>query len=246
MNRTIIVGVFACGVALLAPQIATAQGTITFLSNLSQTPAGSNPAGSDSWLAAGFLTGNNAGGYSLNSIQLGLTDASGNPSGFIVMLYSAAGHGNVSPGDSLGALNGSADPAIGGIYSYAPTVLVSLLPNTPYFIVLTDETSVANGAYEWSYAGAFSYNPSGGWQAPVGGIAVDNYESSDGLNWTYLGGPPQFAINATPTPEPGVIGLFALGGLLVAFRRRNKSTARPNQKSAVSANRSGGSESPCS
>jgi PEP-CTERM motif len=223
MNRTIIVGVFACGVALLAPQIAAAQGTITFLSNLAQTPAGSNPVGSDSWLAAGFQTGNSVGGYEINSIQLGLTDASGNPSGFIVMLYSAAGHGNVSPGSTIGNLNGSVVPSTGGIYTYAPASSLTLLPNTSYFIVLTDATTVATGAYEWSYAGNFSYNATGGWDAPVGLGADDNYQSSDGSHWSFLGGPPQFAINATPAPEPGVIGLFALGSLLVAFRRRKAS-----------------------
>jgi hypothetical protein len=205
---------------LLAPQIAQAQGMTTFLSNLGQTSAGSIATGSDSWLAAGFLTGNNTGGYALNSIQLAMSDDSGNPSGFTVMIYSATGHLDVSPGSSLSDLNGSADPATGGIYSYSPSVALTLLPDTAYFIVLTDGSLIANGAYEWSYAPTYSYNANGGWQAPVGVGAIDNYQSSDGSHWNLLGGPPQFAINATPAPEPGVVGLFALGGLLVACQRR--------------------------
>jgi hypothetical protein len=34
------------------------------------------------------------------------------------------------------------------------------------------------------------------------------------------------AIYATAAPEPGVIGLFALGGLLVAFLRRKARTGK--------------------
>jgi hypothetical protein len=82
MKRIIIGGIMAFVVGLVAPKIATAQGTTTFLSNLGQTSAGDNPAGSDSWLAAGFYTGNDVNGYVPNSIQLGMADASGNPAGF--------------------------------------------------------------------------------------------------------------------------------------------------------------------
>ena len=156
----------------------------------------------------------------LNSVQLAMTDASGNASGFEIMIYSAAGTLSVSPANNISTLNGSANPVSAGVYSYTPSANLSLLAGTAYFIVLTDETPIANGSYEWSYAGTFSYNPSGGWQAPAGVGAGENYHSNDGSHWSLLGGPPQFAINATAAPEPGVMGLFALGGLLVALQRR--------------------------
>jgi hypothetical protein len=60
-----------------------------FSTLLSQTPTGSVSVGSDSWLAADFITGTSANGYSLDSIQLGMANASGSPTNFTVMLYSA-------------------------------------------------------------------------------------------------------------------------------------------------------------
>jgi hypothetical protein len=99
--------VFAC--ALLAPQNLHAQGTMTYLSNLGQLSNGSNAVGSDSWLAALFYTGANAAGYSLDSVQLGMADASGSPSDFTAMIYGMNSKmiGGIFPGSSLGTLDGS-------------------------------------------------------------------------------------------------------------------------------------------
>jgi hypothetical protein len=68
-----------------------------YLSNLGQSSTGSLAVGSDSWLAASFGTGTNEGGYELNSIQLAMTDASGNPSGFTVMIYTNGESGAIAP-----------------------------------------------------------------------------------------------------------------------------------------------------
>jgi hypothetical protein len=122
MKENIINLIIIFVVALLAPQIAQAQGTITYLSNLGQASTGSNSVGSDSWLATDFGTGNNVGGHTLNSIQLALTDATGDPDDFTVMLY-AAGlliSGRPIPATSLITLNGPLNPASGGIYTYTP------------------------------------------------------------------------------------------------------------------------------
>lgn len=194
-------------------QITRAQGT-TYLSNLGQTSDGSLAVGSDSWLAVDFTTGPNANGYMLNSIQLSLADAMGIPSGFVVMLYGTNGNSTGAiPGSSLGILNGSLDPATGGIYMYIPTGNLTLSPSTDYFIVLTSGTAIASGAYEWNFTHTSIYNPGDVW---VLGVALS---SSDGSSpWTRLGTNPQFdfsqfAITATPVPEPGVLSLFVLGGL---------------------------------
>ena len=74
-------------VGLLTQRVTQAQGTLTYLSNLGQPSSGSDIVGSNSWLFTTFRVGTNPNGYVLNSIQLEMTDASGTPSGFTVMLY---------------------------------------------------------------------------------------------------------------------------------------------------------------
>jgi hypothetical protein len=217
MRKTIVSGIIASVFGLLAPQILQAQGT-TYLSNLEQSSAGSFAAGSDSWLAATFETGTNAGGYVINSIQLAMSNASGNPSGFQVMLYRGGG----TPGTLLGTLNGSLDPVTAGIYTYTPAATLTLPISGPYDIVLTAGTAVGNGAYEWSGAGMNSYNPSGGWSSL--GVVAGFWTSSNGslLSWIHNGSAfPQFAIDATAVPEPSTTALAALSGAgLLLFRRR--------------------------
>jgi hypothetical protein len=217
MKKSIIMFV----VTLLASRLVQAQGTI-YLSNLGQTSAGSNPVGNNSWLAALFTTGNNTGGYVLNSVQLGMTDASGSPSGFTVMIYARSGNiAGFFPGNSLGTLNGSTDPSTGGIYTYTASGL-TLSPSTRYFIVLTAGTAVANGAYDWSVMNTSSYNPDDSWAGSV------TLGSNNGSSWTTLPTYPQFdfsqyAINATAIPEPSAVSLLLLGsGVLIYVRRIHK------------------------
>ena len=149
-----------------------------------------------------------------------MSNASGNPSGFQVMVYAGAGGGG-TPGTLLGTLNGSLDPVTVGIYTYTPAATLTLPISGPYDIVLTAGTAVGNGAYEWSAAGMNSYNPSGGWSS-LGAVA-GVWTSSNGalFPWIHNGSAfPQFAINATAVPEPGVFSLFALCGFFLVWRRR--------------------------
>jgi hypothetical protein len=205
---------------VLAAQTARSQGTV-YLSNLGQPSVGSATVGSDSWLAETLITGNNPGGYALDSVQVAMAPASGSPSGFTVMLYSKSTQASSGPipGDSLGTLSGSStDPVNGGIYTYTAAGL-TLSSSSDYFIVLTAGTAVANGAYEWSYAGGNSYNPFGGWSFE------GFFQSSDGSSWNYTSSAfAQYAIDATAVPEPGVFGLFGLGGSFLAWHRRKAKT----------------------
>ncbi len=216
MKTIIISCIIVLAVGLLTPEIAYGQETL-YLSSLSTNYTGSASVGSDSWLAAGFGTGNNAGGYLLNSVQLGMDDASGNPSGFTVMIYGEANSTQaVLPGSSLGTLTGSSGPATSGVYIYTDPSELSLSPSTAYFIVLTCDTSVANGAYNWNE----SIYPPSVYDWGVGNGVISSINGTSGWSPTTYLGIAQFAIYATPVPEPGVLGLFALGGLLVGFLRR--------------------------
>ncbi len=75
--RHIVLGSVAALVVALSPYPTQAQGTL-YLSSLSQTYTGAKAVGSDSWLTELFVTGSNPGGYTLDSIRLGMADASGN------------------------------------------------------------------------------------------------------------------------------------------------------------------------
>ncbi len=218
MKKRIVSIIIGFALAILAPQITTAQGTTTFLSNLGETSTGSNPVGSDSWLAASFFAGNNSGGYILNSVQLGMGGSLGNPSGFTVMICALAPD-PTDVGGSLGTLTGSANPSTAGTYTYNAPSSLSISPDTQYFIVITAGTTVANGSYEWSYMNTDSYQPVDDWEASL------TLASPNGSSWGPVAGYPtidfsQFALLATPVPEPGVIGLFSFGALLVGFLRR--------------------------
>jgi hypothetical protein len=215
--KKIIAGVTAFALALLAPQLVQAQGTMTYLSGLSTNSTGSVAVGSDSWLAADFYTGINSGGYTLDSIQLGMADASGSPSNFLVMLYTAFIGGYVIPGSNLDTLNGSLNPTTAGIFTYTPASTLTLSNHTDYFIVLTAGTTVAGGAYNLNES-TYPPNSSGNWSVGNGII-----QSSNGASpWSptpYLG-IAQFAITVTGVPEPSVLGLLGLGGLAFLWHHR--------------------------
>ncbi len=163
MKHIVLGSTAALLTALLSHHAAQAQGTL-YLSSLSQNYTGTRAVGSNSWLAALFLPGSNPGGYTLDSIQLGMADASGSPSGFAVMLYSQAHIGSATlPGSSLGSLTGSASPSTAGVYSYTPPANLTLSPNTDYFVVLTAATAVGNGAFNWGLSAYPPATASGGW-----------------------------------------------------------------------------------
>jgi hypothetical protein len=117
MKRQILITIVLMAGGLLFPQIIKAQGT-TYISNLGQPSINSATIGSDSWLAIGFLTGTNVGGYRFNSAQLGMANAAGSPSGFTAMLYSSTVSGEPAPGSLLSTLNGSLSPVTSGVFAY--------------------------------------------------------------------------------------------------------------------------------
>ena len=139
----------------------------------------------------------NAGGYSLDSIQLGMADASGTPSNFMVMLYTAYIGGATIPGSSLGTLDGSLNPTTAGIYTFTTASNLMLSPNTIYFIVLTAGTTVANGAYEWNYENTSSYNPSDNWGGGVSSIPVTAHRGMSRVHHSIIPNLP-----STPPPFP--------------------------------------------
>ena len=220
MKKNILNGITVCVVALLIPMSIQAQGTV-YLSNLAQPSASSVVVGSNLWTASAFKTGASVGGYALNSIQLEMMNASGNPDAFTLLLYSALKfQRNLSQEVTL-TLGWFDSPMAGGIYTYVSNTNFILAPSTVYFIVLTAGTATNNGAYNWSVANTYSYNPTGGWLAPSGVTGADIYQSANGISWNLT--PSiygQYAINATAIPEPAVLSLLGFGGLAFLWQRR--------------------------
>ncbi len=208
MRKIILTLVPAFG--LLLPLMAQAQDAI-YLSNLGESSTGSAAVASDTWLAQPFITGTNSRGYTLDSIQLLMDAASGNPSDFAVSLYKYPR----LPTVFLGSLIGSINPSTDGLFTYAASNLV-LSPATGYCIVLTAATPIANGYYNWSIANDTGYSSSDGW-----GFVGGYLSSTSGSSWNYIGSDPvQFAVYATPIPEPAMYALAGLGLAALSFRRR--------------------------
>src|ERR1035438_2686544 len=105
MKKLKISSVIFVAIELLASQTGFSQGTV-YISSLGQPSSGSLAVGSDSWQADMFETGNNPGGYALDSIELDMTTATGDSSGFTVQLYTMVVSAAPSPGGSLGTLTG--------------------------------------------------------------------------------------------------------------------------------------------
>lgn len=201
------------GLLLLLPPTAPAQGTI-YVSNLGAASAGSLAVGSDSWRAGWFRAGTNSDGYTLNSVQLALTGASGTPAGFRVMIYDS--HFIVLlPRTNIANLAGSLDPVSSGVYTYTASSSVTLLPNMGYFIVITSDNSVSSGSFNWSYGNTPTVLRSDGW-----GIGAGAFYSNNGLSWMGSGNYLQFAVNATVIPEPSSWALAGVGALLFAASYR--------------------------
>ncbi len=220
MRKTVIGGIIAGVFGLLIPHTLPAQGTI-YLSNLNQPSVGSLAVGSDSWVAGIFIVGNNPGGYILNSVELSMNNAPSSPSGLQAMIYKS-GPGTATPGVKVGTLICSLDPVTAGVYTFTPDSPIAFLPGGGYAIVLTSGTAVSNGAYEWNYGAANSYNPTGGWSSLTGSLG-SAWLSSNGspISWVVdRGAYLQFSIEATAVPEPGVLSLIALGGLQLVWHRR--------------------------
>jgi hypothetical protein len=218
MKKIIIIFV----IGLLTRQFVLAQGEITYLSNLGQPSTGSNPAGSDSWIATEVLTGNNAKGYLLDSVQLAMSDATGSPDDFTVMLYSEGGDSSITPGDDLNTLIGSDNPSVADTYTYTPISNIILSSGTRYFIVLTAGTDISDGAYEWNVTAPSVIRGNESWSAG------DFWKSNDGSNWSFNNsGAPQFAITATPIPEPSSLSLIMFGSGILFYVRRNKKHFNP-------------------
>ena len=194
------ISVFASWV--LVAGVLCAQGSMS-VSNLDLPSVGSQAVAADSLLQAQFHTGDNPLGYVLNSVHFSMAPATGDASGFAVSLYS---HSDADPGGFLSSLNGP-DPSAGGQFVYSAGG-IQMEPDSRYFLVMTAESLIADGSYEWNLVDRFeNHDAVDGWLIPIGYRV-----SSDGTDWIptrqYT---PQFGVDVTVVPEPSTILLVVFG-----------------------------------
>ena len=100
-------------IGVLLSLVISAQGTLQ-VSSIDDLPSGSVSIGSDSWIAQRFyIVPSDTNTYALDSVELLLELASGNPSDFRVSIYQGTGVPGGGPQNELVTLTGPSDPASG-------------------------------------------------------------------------------------------------------------------------------------
>ena len=193
-------------IGALLPLMASAQSTLQ-VSNLGETPTSSATIGSDAWIAQRFyIVSSDTNTYTLDSVQLLLTPASGDPNGFAVSIYQGTGIPGDGPQTELATLTGSDDPASGGTLAYSASGL-TLSSASDYYVVVSAATPIVQGSYSWSAVDPASFRTMS-WT-----IQDVYFSSSNGSSWMLHAREKTFqlALYATLVPEPSTAALLGLG-----------------------------------
>jgi hypothetical protein len=214
-SASISIIVFFSGMLVLVVSEHAQAQEITYVSNLGENPEDYTGygVGSNQWLANSFVTGTTSAGYQLNSVQIPI-GVNGNPSGFSLSLYS---DNSGQPGSNLGTL-GESNPTDWALYNFTISG-IELTPSTTYWIVATSPTpAYSDNSFYWVLTSDTDYTSSDGWSMNPG---VWRASFSGGSSWSDgTGSPFQFAVSATPVPEPEIYSLAGLGLWAIFLRRR--------------------------
>jgi hypothetical protein len=194
-KKLLLLSTIIMSLVCFAPVAVRAQGSITYLSNMTNSVGGNVSFGSDQWLAQSFETGTNLGGYTLDAFVLG---GAGAPGSSISIYDNNAG----VPENSLSGVG------------------ITLSPSTTYWIVATATFSQGTDYGYWDFTSDTNYYSGGGWI-----IDTQNSTfalSGNGADWTsYATHPPfELTVEATPLPEPSIWALLVSGIGLFFFCRR--------------------------
>ncbi len=206
---------YICGLFLLgAAAAATAQVT-TAVSNLG-TPGQFVYVYNGQWIAKEFTTGASTANLFSVDLEVQITGA---PSGFGVSLYNdVAGQ----PGTSLAILTGPApsDPTYTDL-SYDVPANTILSASTSYWLVFSATAAPDfNNAFEVGRlpSSDTSYSGLSGWSI----IPGDAGSGNAGGSWNVYPGDnnPMIQVSIGEVPEPAMLALSALGGLLLLRRQK--------------------------
>ena len=163
--------------------------------------------------SSSFITGGNAGGYTLESVDVqisSVTNTTGNASGDLtVTLRASDSSGN--PGTLQATLSGS-NPTGAGTYTFTcpSTANCSLSPVTEYHVTLAAPNTTGNGRYVWTTVSSYTaaQEPSdNGWS--VGG---SHYQSSG--SWYDVTDPRKTKATAALNPSLTVSSITSTGATL--------------------------------
>ncbi len=199
----------ACATALASETFAT----LVTLSNLTTGGPGTANVDSSSGESSRFVTGGNAGGYTIESVDVNITsvtNTTGNASGDLtVALYTSASNGK--PGTSQATLSGSSPTGAGTFTFTCPAnANCSLSPATEYHVVLTAPNTTGNGKYVWTSVDTYTavQEPSdNGWF-----ILSPHYQYA-GI-WQNTSDPRKIKVAAAADPSLTVSSITATGATL--------------------------------
>lgn len=142
--------------------------------------------------AQGFLTGPNANGYDLTSVQLSFSTGTSQPAPLAVELWSANG---TAPGSQIAALN-IPDVSTMGIKTFTARTGTTLQADTRYFVYALYD-SRPNVPF------IHTFEPDGE-DSGLMGWSIDNgrYDTSGGGAWTSRGWSLRIAVFATARTQP--------------------------------------------
>ena len=177
--------------------------TTVSVSNLGETQTGAGQvgkAGSIVWAqAAGFTTGSNSGGYTLQSVTVKFMGITGAPTGLTAAIHAASG-GNPAANATytLTGSNPVANAENTQSCAVTATVTCSLAANTDYFLVLTAPSQASYKYYRAALTSSGNQTnlpDNAGWSIADAGKNRQNVG-----NWADLGasGTLMFKVTATP------------------------------------------------
>ena len=145
--------------------------------------------------AVGFTTGNNEGGYTLQSITARFLEKSGSPAGFTAAIHTANGSNPAT--NATHTLSGG-DPTNAAEYTFTCSGSCLLSDNTTYYLVMTATGAGTSNSYYWDTTGATAEtnSPSNfGWSIADDVRVYFNNAWSTQTGWTGL-----FKVTATLKP----------------------------------------------
>jgi PEP-CTERM motif len=197
---------------LLRARIGVAQET-TYLDNTSQPVTGTRGFNLTQ-TGAQFLTGTNAGGYVLNSLQLLFAAAVGSPEISYLRCDLLSDYYN-SPAVLLNVFIPNDNPTTVGLHTFVPLqplfALTTLDANTDYWLFFYPSGGSSLGYYRYNFTDSINSTSIDGWR--VTGETFSPF--SPGQT-----GLPMFSLNATAIPEPSTLALLAtaLAAICCKFR----------------------------